>query len=222
MDSSNLKTPNNLPPKDPLAYKILVVGDMGTGKTSLVKRFTSDNFSINYKATIGVDFGVKKTEVDGKETTLHFWDIAGQERFGSMTRIYYQLSHAALVVFDVTRQSTFENAKKWKQDIDTKVRFLESDVLLPVILLANKVDLLTGYPSNERDEDEGWGIPVSEMDQYCEQNGFIKWFETSAKDNINIFEAVSTLVRTIRPLDELQLKPEVEHVVITPKPQKKR
>lgn len=102
-------------------YKVLVVGDIGTGKTSIIKRFVHNIFSTNYKSTIGVDFALKVIRWDEKtEVRLQLWDIAGQERFGNMTRVYYKEAVGAFIVFDVTRVGTFEAVAKWKSDIDQK------------------------------------------------------------------------------------------------------
>merc|ERR1712232_977657 len=105
-------------------YKVLVVGDIGTGKTSIIKRYVHNIFSMHYKSTIGVDFALKVINWDENSVVrLQLWDIAGQERFGNMTRV-----------------STFEAVQKWKSDIDAKV-FLSDNRPIPVVLLANKCDL---------------------------------------------------------------------------------
>jgi len=180
-------------------YKILVVGDIGTGKTSIIKRFVHNIFSMHYKSTIGVDFALKVINWDPKtEVRLQLWDIAGQERFGNMTRVYYKEAVGAFIVFDVTRISTFEAVAKWKADIDAKVTYGPDDKPIPVVLLANKCDLAKegGYVKN-----------ATEMDKYTNENGFIKWFETSAKDNVNIDKAAKFLVQHILENDIRRKQP---------------
>jgi len=180
-------------------YKILVVGDIGTGKTSIIKRFVHNIFSMHYKSTIGVDFALKVINWDPKtEVRLQLWDIAGQERFGNMTRVYYKEAVGAFIVFDVTRISTFEAVAKWKADIDAKVTYGPDDKPIPVVLLANKCDLAKegGYVKN-----------ATEMDKYVSENGFIKWFETSAKDNVNIDKAAKFLVQHILENDIRRKQP---------------
>jgi len=168
-------------------YKILVIGDLGTGKTSLIKRYVHNFFSVHYRATIGVDFALKVLNWDDQTLIrLQLWDIAGQERFGNMTRVYYKEAVGCFIVFDVTRQSTFEAVSKWKNDLDTKVQLADGKPI-PCLLLANKCD----QPK------EGLVNKPSDMDKYCQEKGFIGWYETSAKENINIAEASKTLVEKI-------------------------
>jgi len=168
-------------------YKILVIGDLGTGKTSIIKRYVHNFFSVHYRATIGVDFALKVLNWDNSTLIrLQLWDIAGQERYGSMTRVYYKDAVGCLIVFDVTRQSTFEAVAKWKHDLDTKVQLADGQPV-PCVLLANKCD----QPK------EGLVNNSSQMDRYCEEKGFLQWYETSAKENINIEPAAKFLVEKI-------------------------
>eukprot|EP00069_Balaena_mysticetus_P004614 bmy_17441T0 len=111
--------------------------------------------------------------------------VYGQERFGNMTRVYYKEAVGAFVVFDISRGSTFEAVLKWKNDLDSKVH-LPNGNPIPAVLLANKCD---------QKKDSGQNTP--QMDQFCKEHGFTGWFETSAKDNINIDEASRFLVENI-------------------------
>ncbi|CAG9814776.1 unnamed protein product [Phaedon cochleariae] len=174
-------------------YKILVIGDLGSGKTSIIKRYVHRFFSQHYRATIGVDFALKVLNWD--ESTLirlQLWDIAGQERFGNMTRVYYKEAVGAFIVFDVTRKQTFDSVQNWKQDLDSKVQ-LPDGSNIPCVLLANKCD----QPK------EGIVTNPEKMDEYCKESGFHAWYETSAKDNINIDEAARSLVEKILAYDAL-------------------
>ncbi|XP_015229399.1 PREDICTED: ras-related protein Rab-38-like [Cyprinodon variegatus] len=166
-----------------LLFKVLVVGDLGVGKTSIIKRFVHQVFSQHYRATIGVDFALKVLHWD-KDTVirLQLWDIAGQERYGNMTRVYYREAVGALVVFDVTRASTFEAVLKWKDDLDSKLT-LNHGRPVPAVLLANKSDQIA--------------CQLPKLDSFGRENGFVGWFETSAKENTNIEEAVRCLVEHI-------------------------
>ncbi|XP_023648441.1 ras-related protein Rab-38 [Paramormyrops kingsleyae] len=167
-------------------YKVLVIGDLGVGKTSVIKRYVQQSFSPNYRATIGVDFALKVLNWNTETIRLQLWDIAGQERFGNMTRVYYREATGAFIVFDVTRPSTFEAVTKWKEDLDSKLS-LPNGGGVAAVLLANKCDQGRDVLTNN-------GL---KMEQFCKENGFVGWFETSAKENINIDEAASCLVKHI-------------------------
>jgi len=171
--------------------KIIVVGDIGTGKTSLIQRYTNGTFARGYKATIGVDFCLK--EIRWNKNTIvsvQLWDIAGQEMFANLTRMYYKEAKGAFVVFDVFREKTFEAVLKWKADIDSKVKLPNGNVI-PVALLANKCDL-TDKSVN--------------LSEFCKQYGFEKCFLTSAKEDIGINDASNFLIQTILDNDDAYLK----------------
>lgn len=190
-------------------YKILVIGELGTGKTSFIKRYVHQFFSQNYRATIGVDFALKVLHWDANTIVrLQLWDIAGQERFGNMTRVYYKEAVGAFIVFDVTRSGTFDCVSKWKEDLDSKVQLPDGSPI-PCILLANKVrrrrtplfplQSVLIYLSLSQCDQEKQGIVTQpeRMDEYVRENGFAGWFETSAKENINIDEAARALVNKV-------------------------
>ncbi|OHT09048.1 Ras family protein [Tritrichomonas foetus] len=168
--------------------KVLVVGEMGTGKTSLIRQYVQGFFSDFYKTTIGVDFANKDIVWDDHTTiSLQLWDIAGQERYGNMTHVYYQEACAAFVVFDVTRVSSLEMVKEWKKDIDEKVLTSEKQPI-PCLLLGNKIDLC---------QEGVWAKSKEEMDQFVAENRFIGFVETSARNGTNIDEAARTLIKYI-------------------------
>ncbi|GLV40826.1 Rab32 [Carabus blaptoides fortunei] len=174
-------------------YKILVIGELGTGKTSIIKRYVHQFFSQHYRATIGVDFALKVLNWDANTIIrLQLWDIAGQERFGNMTRVYYKDAVGAFIVFDVTRVATFDAVDKWKQDLDSKVQ-LPDGSSIPCVLLGNKCD----------QQKEGIVNTPGRMDEYCKDKGFSGWFETSAKENVNIEDAAKFLVNKILLNDKL-------------------
>ncbi|XP_014053531.1 ras-related protein Rab-32 [Salmo salar] len=164
-------------------FKVLVIGERGVGKTSM-------RFKEEYKASIGVDFALKTIEWDNKTVVrLQLWDIAGQERIRNMSRVYYKEAMGAFVVFDTTKMETLEAASQWKHDLDSKVR-LASGSPVPAVLLANKCD-----------QTEGNKELFSLMDNYCKEKGFLGWFETSAKDNLNVDEAGAFLMENMLRID---------------------
>ncbi|XP_066246399.1 ras-related protein Rab-38-like [Euwallacea similis] len=166
--------------KKELNFKLVVIGDFGVGKTSIINRYTDGEFSSSYKVTIGADFAVKTLEWD-EETriNLHMWDIAGHERFGSLTGIFYRHSVGAALVFDLTRPDTFKSIEKWILDLRKKVS-LPGGQPIPTILLANKGDITTQT------------IPL-DINEFCIAHNIIAWFITSAKNNIQIDEAMLRL-----------------------------
>ncbi|XP_011876398.1 PREDICTED: uncharacterized protein LOC105566755 isoform X1 [Vollenhovia emeryi] len=194
LESSSNNAPNlGVSEKREHLYKILVIGELGAGKTSIIKRYVHQFFSQHYRATIGVDFALKVLNWDPHTIIrLQLWDIAGQERFGNMTRVYYKEAVGAFIVFDVTRSATLDAVVKWKQDLDSKVQ-LPDGSSIPCVLLANKCD----------QQKEGLVNSPAKMDEYCREKNFSGWFETSAKENINIEEAARFLVNKILQNDQV-------------------
>ncbi|NXW57514.1 RAB7L protein, partial [Eurystomus gularis] len=129
-----------------------------------------------------VDFALKVVQWSESETVrLQLWDIAGQERFTSMTRLYYREASACVIMFDVTNVSTFSNSQKWKQDLDSKLLLPDGNPV-PCLLLANKCDL------------SPWAVTREEVDRFSKENGFSGWVETSVKENKNINESMRVLI----------------------------
>ncbi|XP_023141217.1 ras-related protein Rab-32 [Amphiprion ocellaris] len=172
-------------------FKVLVIGDIEVGKTSIVMRYVKKCFDQAYKATIGVDFFMKTVEWDAKTVVrMQLWDLSGQDRIKNLSRVYYKAAMGALVVFDITNSLTLKSATEWKQDLDSKL-CLDNGRPVPAVLLANKCDLM-----KTKGEDL-----VSSLDRFCKDNNFLGWFETSAKENINIDEAGSFLVKQMMLCD---------------------
>lgn len=101
-------------------FKIVLIGDSAVGKSNLLSRFALDEFDINTKATIGVEFQTQVVEIDGREVKAQIWDTAGQERFRAVTSAYYRGAVGALIVYDITRRTTFESVKRWLDELDSK------------------------------------------------------------------------------------------------------
>jgi Ras-related protein Rab-32 len=137
-----------------------------------------------------VDFCLKNLDYDeSTSVTLQLWDIAGHERFGHMTRVYYKSAIAAIICFDISRPSTLDNVKKWKDDINDKVALPDGNPI-PMILLATKCDL------------PDISIDQHKMSKFVQENNFLCWFETSAKTNQNIDRAFQALVGHIVQLSK--------------------
>ncbi len=97
--------------KEEVFLKLLVLGDLGVGKSTLIKRYTGEEDEgdkVDYRVSVGTSFSVKRVELDGKSVFIQLWDVPGHERFGGMTKTYYKYAHGALIVFDLSRPETFE------------------------------------------------------------------------------------------------------------------
>eukprot|EP00904_Undaria_pinnatifida_P004910 jgi/Undpi1/1549/HiC_scaffold_11.g04939.m1 len=179
--------------------KILVVGDAGVGKTSVIHRFVNDAFFPAQQPTVGVDFFLKDIALEGghgespaETVRVQLWDIAGQDRSKKVNRVYFKGALGALVVYDISRPQTFDSAVKWKQELDTSLT-LPNGESLPVVLLGNKVDL------------EVAKVDVSYIDGFVQKHGFIAWSDVSAKDagNADFKLSVDYLISRILSDEEL-------------------
>lgn len=151
-------------------YKVLIVGDINVGKTSMLDQFTNSHFDDCYISTIGIDFNVKTVLLeDSVKIKLQIWDSCGQERFRALTRSYYRNAHAILVVYDITSRKSFENAQVWLAEME---RYVEPSVL--IVLVGNKTDL---YPKRQIQYFEGHELADKK---------YLEFFETSAKYDNNI------------------------------------
>ena len=173
-------------PKMEVILKILVLGDPATGKTSICKRALTNTFFDTYKSTIGVSFENKRLTVDGTNVKMQLWDIAGQDRYQNIVRVYYAKSHGVFVVYDLNDRNSLRSVLRWKKEVDDKVRLPNGDHV-PCVLVGNKCDICT----------QTLGKVQTELDEFCEAHGFAKGFLTSAKENINIDEASAFLCRYI-------------------------
>jgi Ras-related protein Rab-8A len=164
----------------PSIVRLLTLGDSGAGKSSLLLRYTQNEFTIEYMPTIGIDFRLKTIDVKGKTIKVQVWDTAGQERFRTITHNYYRGAHGIALVYDVTNEASFQNIRKWIQDVHT---YAEQSVNL--VLIGNKCDLV-----NKKVVETSRGQALA--DEYD-----IRFFETSAKTDTNVEDAFSSLVEAV-------------------------
>ncbi|CAL1267155.1 unnamed protein product [Larinioides sclopetarius] len=199
-------------------FKIIIVGDATVGKTSFVQRYVNDIFRKDYKGTVGVDFAMKVLWKSEKEVIkLQLWDIAGQERFTWMTRVYYRDAQGCIVMFDLNKRSTFVNAMKWKKDVDAKCQLPDGSPL-PAILLGNKCDL------SIRD------VNQDEIEYAYKKGNYIGWTEVSAKEGLMVDDCMKFLVDAmlsrevgkVSVVEDLAMDEERDKVDISKGPKKKK
>jgi len=167
-------------------YKVVVTGDSGVGKTNIISRFTSNEFNIENKATIGVEFGHAELTVNDTKVKVQIWDTAGQERFRAVTRGYYRGAVGALMVYDITKAQTFKNVEKWMQELR---EYADPDIA--IMLVGNKSDL----KSNRE-------VATEDARAFAKKNGLL-YIEASALDGENIKEAFQ---QTVNAIHEQRLK----------------
>jgi small GTP-binding protein len=148
-------------------HKIAIIGDSSVGKTSLILRYVNNTFSDNVKPTIGCDYYDKEVSVAGANVKLSIWDTAGQERFRGLSSAYYKKARCVVVVFDITKKSSFDKIDFWRDEISS---YADEGVL--VILIGNKIDL-----QDKR------AVLKEDATNYVNKHKFSLYMETSALEN---------------------------------------
>ncbi|KAJ3233949.1 hypothetical protein HDU81_001834 [Chytriomyces hyalinus] len=202
--------------------KVIILGDSGVGKTSLMNQYVNRKFTNQYKATIGADFLTKDVEIDGKNVTtqvrasfwdasegglklpklsflklktglalfivpwwvLQIWDTAGQERFQSLGVAFYRGADCCVLVFDVNNSKSFDQLDSWRDEFLLQASPRDPDNF-PFVVLGNKVDL----------EESRRQVSQKRALAWCQQKGKIPYFETSAKEAINVDMAFQTMAK---------------------------
>lgn len=165
--------------------KIIVVGDSYSGKTSLIDRYIFPEHENNDQGiTIGVDFRSKIVNMNGSQVKIHFWDTAGQEQFRSVVDFYYRETCAAILVFDITNLSSFQNVKSWLDDIQSKHGCMNKHEH-PILLIGNKLD-----------NKENRVVSHMSAETLAAKHNLI-YFETSAKENLNVETSMNLLLDAI-------------------------
>ncbi|KAN0065572.1 GTP-binding protein of the rab/ypt [Thecaphora frezii] len=167
-------------------FKLVLLGESAVGKSSLVLRFVKDQFDDYRESTIGAAFLTQTVSLD-PQTTVKFeiWDTAGQERYKSLAPMYYRNANCAVVVYDITQQSSLDKAKAWIRELQR-----QADPNIIIALAGNKADLA----STRR------AIPTEEAERYAAEEGLL-FLETSAKDSYNVSELFTKIARKL-PLEQ--------------------
>jgi len=177
-------------------FKLLIVGDSGVGKSSILLRFTDDRFEDDKLSTIGVDLKVRMMDVDRdgakKRLKVTIWDTAGQERFRTLTSSYYRGSHGCILVYDVTREATFKSLQHWVDEIDKNTG---GDANIVKVLVGNKIDDPSARQVSRR-EGETW----------AQEHGMI-FIESSAKTKQGIKEVFLECINQILDRPSLYAEP---------------
>ena len=166
--------------EDRRLWKIVLVGDGAVGKTSLRKRYLGEGFDTDYLSTMGADFALHDTTVGETQIRWQIWDLAGQPVFKDVVKAYYTKIFGGILVYDVTRRQTFENAEKWYKDLQSNSG---RDQTVPVILLANKIDL----------REEGAETVSTKEGQDLASKLELPFIETSAKTGAGVEASFSKL-----------------------------
>ncbi|XP_076888329.1 ras-related protein RABA6a-like [Bidens hawaiensis] len=161
-------------------FKTVLIGDSAVGKSNLLSRFAKDEFRIDSKPTIGVEFAYRNVKVGDKIAKAQIWDTAGQERFRAITSSYYRGALGAMLVYDITRRGTFENLKKWLHELR---EYGNRDMV--IVLVGNKSDLVD---SREVEAEDGQSL--AQIENLC-------FMETSAKENLNVEDAFHQMITKI-------------------------
>lgn len=190
-------------------FKVVLIGDSGTGKSNLLSRFTRNEFSLESKSTIGVEFATRSISVDGKTVKAQIWDTAGQERYRAITSAYYRGAVGALLVYDIAKHPTYVNVSRWLKELRD-----HADSNIVIMLVGNKSDLrhLRAVPTDEAKAFAGELLflltqllrktartdprPTTHLLAFAAENN-LSFIETSALDASNVEQAFQNILTEI-------------------------
>ena len=159
-----------------MLFKVIIIGDSGVGKTSILQKFIHNEYKNQHLTTIGIDLFVKYINVNGKQVKMQIWDTAGQEKFRSLISNIYKGSHCILLCYDVTNRTSFDNLKKWYDNINNEFNYSPNKLPL-IIIIGNKSDV-----THKR------VVSSKEALSFASDHLIKKYIETSALSGKNIEE----------------------------------
>ncbi|KAF9678892.1 ras-related protein [Salix suchowensis] len=161
-------------------FKVVLIGDSAVGKSQMLARFARNEFSLDSKATIGVEFQTRTLVIDHKSVKAQIWDTAGQERYRAVTSAYYRGAVGAMLVYDITKRQTFDHIPRWLEELRS-----HADKNIVIILVGNKSDL----------EDQR-AVPTEDAKEFAQKEGLF-FLETSALQSTNVENAFMTVLTEI-------------------------
>ncbi|KNA10510.1 hypothetical protein SOVF_143890 [Spinacia oleracea] len=161
-------------------FKVVLIGDSAVGKSQLLARFARNEFSVDSKATIGVEFQTKTLVIDQKIVKAQIWDTAGQERYRAVTSAYYRGAVGAMLVYDMTKRQSFDHIARWLDELRG-----HADKNIVIMLIGNKCDLASLR-----------AVPVEDAKEFAERENLF-FMETSALDSTNVETAFLTVLTEI-------------------------
>ncbi|KAL2480571.1 Ras-related protein RABA4d [Abeliophyllum distichum] len=161
-------------------FKIVLIGDSAVGKSQLLARFARNEFNLESKATIGVEFQTKTLVIDNKTVKAQIWDTAGQERYRAVTSAYYRGAVGAMLVYDMTKRQSFDHMARWLEELRG-----HADKNIVIMLIANKCDLGTLR-----------AVPTEDAQEFAEREN-LYFMETSALEKTNVESAFMTILTEI-------------------------
>ncbi|XP_071737532.1 ras-related protein RABA4d-like [Rutidosis leptorrhynchoides] len=168
------------PEKIDYIFKIVLIGDSSVGKSQLLSRFAKNEFSVDSKSTIGVEFQTKTLVIDQKMIRAQIWDTAGQERYRAVTSAYYRGALGAMLVYDMTKRQTFDHMSRWLEELRG-----HADKNIVIMLIGNKCDLASLR-----------AVPVEDAQEFAERENLC-FMETSALESTNVENAFLTALTDI-------------------------
>ncbi|XP_076868673.1 ras-related protein Rab-25b [Brachyhypopomus gauderio] len=158
-------------------FKVVLIGESGVGKSNLLSRFTKNEFNHDSRTTIGVEFSTRTMELNGLTIKAQIWDTAGLERYRAITSAYYRGAVGALLVYDISKQLTYESAERWLKEL-----YDHADPHIVVMLVGNKSDLASVR-----------AVSTTDARDFAEKHGLL-FMETSALESTNVETAFNNVL----------------------------